>query len=203
MADAELNALASASTPLDTVNDLVYIEQGGIGKKMTVGDFRQVDITKVVTAAQTVTTTAGSAITDFTTSLTPGTYLIKAWVVLQSTATGTGPALFVNASGGTVTTCSFTWYSLTTGTTATTGVMDQASAAATFQTMEGRAQRANNTNGGAFGGTDTANADQFAVMEGILVVTATTSFTLVLASETAGTGVSVRPGSTCEFKKVA
>lgn len=201
MADTKISALSSASALTGT--EEIPINQGGSTVKTTVGDIRTIDIVKVVTATQSTTSTTPTAITDLTSSLVAGTYLLKVWMVLQSTATGTGIGIHLNCSGGTVTTCAATWYSLTTGTTATTGVMDQVSVAATFQTMEGRAQRANNTSGGPFGGVDTANADQFAVLEGVVIVTATTSLQVMIASETAATGVSVRTGTTLTVAKVA
>lgn len=202
MADTKISALTSATTPL-TGAEQVPIVQGGVSKKTTVSDIRTIDIVKTVTAVQSNTTTTPASITELEASLTPGTYLIKIWLLMQSTATTTGIGIHLNASGGTVSNIAATWYSLTTGTTATSGVMDQASAAATFQTMEGRAQRANNTSGGAFGGVDTANADQFAVLEGIVIVTATTTLQTMLTSEVAASGVSVRPGSTLTVSKVA
>jgi hypothetical protein len=201
MADTKISAL-TAVTSLDGT-ELVPVVQGGASKSAKVSDIRTIDIVKTVAVTQSTTSTTPAAITDLSSSLTPGTYLVKVWMVLQSTATGTGVGIHLNCSGGTVTTCAATWYSLTTATSTATGVMDQASASTVFQHMEGRAQRANNTSGAPFGGVDTANADQFAVLEGVVIVTATTTLQVMIASETAGTGVSARVGTSLTVSKVA
>lgn len=175
--------------------ELLPVVQGGTTKKTTIADVRVIDVVKPLTANVTSTSATGAALSDWTTSLTAGTYGIRAWLVWQSTATGTGAGWYVDCTGGTVTVCAGHVYTTTTGTTATTGVADQATVAATFQTVESRAWRANATNPGAFGGVDTANADQFAMLECALVVTATTSMRIMHFSETGGTGISTRVGS--------
>lgn len=202
MADTKVSTLPPAGV-LDGT-ELVPIVQGGVSKQTTVAAISAYDIVKTVAAAASNSTTTPAAVTDLNASLAPGTYLVKVWMVLQTAATTTGVGIHLNCNGGTVTTCAATWYSLTTGTTATSGVMDQASVAGTFQIMEGRAQRANNITGGPFGGVDTANADQFAVLEGVVVVvTATTTLQVMLTSEVAASAVSMRPGSTLTASKVA
>lgn len=203
MANTDLEALTARGTLLGT--DILYVVDptANLPYKVTVAELRAIDTVKVVTATQSNTTVTPAAITDLTTSLEPGTYEIKSTIIAQSTNTGTGPSFFVNCSGGTVTTCAGHVYSTTTGTTATTGVLDQATVAATFQTIESRAWRANNTDPGPFGGVDTANADQFLVLECNVVVTSTTSMQIMFRSETAGTGVSVRVGSVMKIVKAA
>jgi hypothetical protein len=201
MADAELNALAAATLPIDPT-DLLYVEQGGIGKKVTRLDFSDAEV-KALTSTQSMNSTTGTAITGFTTSLSPGTYEIKCSLIWQAAATTTGAAFYVNCSGGTVTKNVGHVYTTTTGTTATTGVADQATVAATFQMLESRAWRANNTNPGAFGGVDTANADQLAILEGVVVVTATTSLQIMFASEVASSAVVMQVGSSLKINKIA
>lgn len=200
MADSKFSALPAASA-LDGT-EVLPIVQGGVGKKVTSAQLGA-QITRTCTTTFNNSTTTPASVTELEASLAPGTYLIKIWMVLQSAATTTGPGIHLNCSGGTVSRVLATWYSLTTGTTATSGVMDQASVAATFQTMEGRAQRANNVQGAAFGGVDTAAADQFAVLEGIVVVTATTTLQTMLVSEVAASQVSMMAGSTMTAQKVA
>lgn len=202
MADAELNALASASLPLDTANDLLYVEQGGIGKKIAVTDLKN-EIVKALTSTQSNNATTGASITQFETSLAPGTYEIKCSLLWQAAATTTGAAFYLNGSGGTVTKNVGHVYTTTTGTTATTGVADQATVAATFQMLESRAWRANNTNPGAFGGVDTANADQLAILEAVVVVTATTTLQVMFASEVASSAVTMQAGSSLKINKIA
>lgn len=200
MTDTKISALTSATT-LDGT-ELVPVVQGGTNKKAVVALF-DVAQRAVCASDSTNSTVTPAAVTDLSLSLVPGTYNVKVWMLLQSAATTTGIGIHLNASGGTVTHIAATWYSLTTGTTATSGVMDQASVAATFQTMEGRAQRANNTSGGAFGGVDTANADQFAVLEGIVIVTSTTTLQTMLVSEVAASAVKMLTGSNIRVVKVA
>lgn len=201
MADTKVSALSAVSS-LDGT-ELVPVVQGGVSMSATVADIRTIDIVKSLSTAATSTSTTPAAVSALDAVLAPGTWLIKIWMVMRAAATTTGIGIHLNASGGTVTTIVATWYSLTTGTTATTGVMDQASAAATFQTMEGRAQRANNTSGGPFGGVDTASADQFAVLEGVVVVTAQTTLQVMLATEVAASQVDLRQGTTLTASKVA
>jgi hypothetical protein len=196
-----VSGLTAATTLTGT--ELVPVVQGGATKKTTVADIRTTDINKAVSATQSVSTTTGSAITDFTSALAAGTYRIQAALVWRSTNVGTGAGFFVNCSGGTVTRCVGHVYTTTTGTTATTGVADQATVAATFQMIEARAWRANNTNPGAFGGVDTANSDQLAFLECVVIVTVATSLQIVLFSETAATNVSIEPGSTMTVVKSA
>lgn len=197
---SKISELPSASAL--TSADLVPIVQGGTTKQTTVGDLRIIDTTRRVTANQTSTSTTYAAVTDLTVaSLEPGAYAIRAWLIWQSTAVGTGIGFRVNGVGGTVTQNVGHHYTTTTGTTATTGVADQATVAATFQMLESRAWRANGVDPGPFGGTDTANADQFTMLEAMIVVTATTSLQLQLASETAGTGVSIRTNSYMSLQK--
>jgi len=200
MPDSTISALTAATT-LDGT-EAVPIVQSGVNKKAAVALFDVAQRAVCATDATNSSTTP-AAVTDLSLSLAPGVYNIKVWMLLQAAATTTGVGIHLNASGGTVTHIAATWYSLTTGTTATSGVMDQASVAATFQTMEGRAQRANNTSGGTFGGVDAANADQFAVLEGIVVVTATTTLQTMLASEVASSAVKMLTGSNIRAVKVA
>lgn len=202
MADAELNALASASLPIGPT-DLIYVEQGGLGKKVTRLDFSS-DTVIALAATQSMNSTTGTAITDFTTSLPPGTYEVKCSLIWQATgATTTGAAFYLNCSGGTVTKNVGHVYTTTTGTTATTGVADQATVAATFQMIEARAWRANNTNPGAFGGVDTQSADQLCILEAIVVVTATTSLQVMFASEVASSAIVMQVGSSLKVNKIA
>lgn len=201
MADTKISALTAAST-LDGTEQVPLV-QGGVTKRTTVADIRTVDVVKALTATQANSTVTPAAITTFTTSLVAGTYLIKCGLVWQTAATTTGATFFINCSGGTVTLNTGHVYTTTTGTTATSGVADQATAAATFQMIESRAWRANNTDPGPFGGVDTANAVQFAVLEAVVVVTATTSLQIMFASEVASSAVTMQVGSTLTVTKAA
>lgn len=201
MADSKISALPAATVPLAGTEEIVVV-QGGSSKRVAVDNLSEFYRATLASNATSTSTTA-AAVTALDLVLPAGTYNVKTWMLWQAAATTTGLAFHLNASGGTVTSIAATWYSLTTGTTATTGVADQASVATTFQTMEGRAQRANNTSGGAFGGVDTANADQFSVLEGIVVVTAQTTLQHMLASEVAGSQVTLKAGTNTRITKVA
>jgi hypothetical protein len=69
--------------------------------------------------------------------------------------------------------------------------------------MEGKAQRASNAATGTTAGVDTANADQFAVFEGVLVSTGAGDIQLLFASEIAGSAVTIMPGAALTLTKVA
>lgn len=201
MADSKISALPAATVPLAGTEEVVVV-QGGVSKRVAVDNLSEF-YRAVLASDATSTSTTPAAVTGLDMVLPVGTYNVKTWMVLRAAATTTGMGIHLKANGGTVTTIAATWYSLTTGTTATTGVMDQASVAATFQTLEGRAQRVNDTSGGPFGGVDTANADQFAVLEGLVVVTAQTTLQHMMATEVAGSQVLMKAGSNTRIVKVA
>ena len=198
MADTKVSALTTATT-LDGT-ELVPVVQGGASKKTTVADIRTIDVVKQVTSDLTNSTTSAAVITALTSPLTVGTWLVKVWLCYQSSATTTGIAFRLNYTG-TQSRIVATWYTLTTGTTAVTGIADQATAGS-GQTMEGLAQRANDISTGAMTGVDTANADQFAVLEGIVIATGTGNLEVKVTSEVNGSAVTVKPGSTIVLTKV-
>jgi hypothetical protein len=206
VADAELNALTAATDFAD--GDLFYMEDvsANIAVKATTAQLRdalKAEKVAVVTATQTNTTVTPAAITDLTvTGLAAGTYRLRVWLVWQAAATTTGPSFFVNCTGTTTRNVGHV-YTTTTGTTATTGVADQATVAATFQMIEARAWRANNTDPGPFGGVDTASADQFAMLEAVVTTTTSGNLQIMFRSEVAGSGISVMAGTTLEYEKVA
>jgi hypothetical protein len=204
MADVKVSALPASTTPDD--DDEFYIIEDGVSKKITAATLRNllaVEKVKVVTATQTNTTTTGAAITDLTvTGLAAGTYRISVWLVWQAAATTTGAGFWINMTGTTTRNVGHV-YTTTTGGTATTGIADQATVAATFQMIESRAWRANNTDPGPFGGVDTANADQFAMLEAVVTTTTSGDLQIMFDSEVAASGVSVMAGTTLEYEKVA
>ena len=198
MADTKYSALSAASAL--TGAEELGVNQGGVSKKTTTADIAAIGgpttVTKVMTATQSNNTTTPAAITEFTTSLDPGTYEVKVTLIWQATgAATTGAGFFINCSGGTVTKNVGHVYTTTTGTTATTGVADQATVAATFQMIEARAWRANNTDPGPFAGVDTQSADQLAILEAVVVVTSTTSMQIMFDSEVASSAIVMQIGS--------
>jgi hypothetical protein len=199
MASSKISDLPSATLPLDGTG-LVPIVQGGGTKKVTVTNLREAYPT-VVLGSDLANSTTTAATGLEVTGLVAGTYNFKAWICFRSAATTTGLMLYMNYTG-TATRLVSTWYTLTTGTTATTGVADQSSDN-TAQMMEGKAQRANNTSTGTIQGVDTANADQFCVMEGILVASGAGALRLRFSSEVAASAVTLMTGTNLDVRKVA
>lgn len=199
MADTKVSALPAAST-LDGTEQIPVV-QGGISKRTTVADLRVIDVVRSVTSTQANSTTTAAAVTQLSGSVAPGTYLVKVWLCYRSAATTTGVEIFLRTTGGTVTRCVATWYTLTTGGAAATGIADQATTL-TAQMMEGKGQRAAGVASGPMQGVDTANADQFAVLEGILIVTATTTLDVMFTSEVAASAVTIMEGTTLTLSKV-
>lgn len=201
MADAELNQLAAASAL--TGAELMLVEQGGVSKRTLVSDVRIIDVVKCLTATQANSTVTMAAATGLTvTGLAVGTYLIKVWICFRAAATTTGPEFRLNMATGAVSRMVNTWYTLTTGGAAATGVADQATTL-TAQMLEGKGSRANASSGGPMQGVDTANSDQFAVMEGIVVVTTAGNLQFEFASEVAASAVTLMEGTTLTLQKVA
>jgi hypothetical protein len=202
VADTKVSALPAVTTAAGT--DEIPVNQAGTSKKLTLAQvkaFASPDTFTTLSSTQANSTTTAASATALEQVLAAGTYLIKAWVVYQAAATTTGIEFRLNHTG-TVTRCAATWYTLTTGTTATSGIADQATTL-TAQMMEGKGQRANNTATGPTQGVDTANADQFAVLEGIVVVTASGTLQLMFNSEVAASAVTLQVGTTMTVTKVA
>lgn len=160
------------------------------------------DSAAAVVSADVANSSNSTAVTAISLAdLGPGTYLFKAWIAYKTVVTTTGIEIWANHTG-TVTRFLATWYTLTTGGAAATGVADQATTL-TAQMMEGKGQRAKDVASGPMQGTDTSNADQFAVMEGIAVVTATGSFELKFRSEVNASAATILAGTVIEFRKAA
>lgn len=200
MADTKVSALPAATTPLAGTEE-VPINQGGTSKKVAVSDLRAEQARVIGSSQANSTVTPASATALEVTSMAAGTYLLKYWICYQAAATTTGIEFKLNYTG-TVSRLVATWYTLTTGGAAATGIADQ-STTLTAQMMEGKGQRANNTASGPMQGVDTANADQFAVLEGILVATGTGTLQFMFNSEVAASAVTLMPGSTLTLQKVA
>lgn len=201
MADTKISALTAASLPLTGAEELALV-QSGASRKVRADDLTNVK--KAVTTSQANSTVTPASVTALEASLVPGTYTFKYWIVYQSAATATGIEMMANHTG-TVTRLVATWYSLTTGGAAATGITDQASTA-TAQLIEGKGQRASASAAGSTGatqGVDTANADQLAVMEGVVVVTATGTLRLMFASEVAASAVTIMPGTSLVLTRIA
>lgn len=199
MADTKVSALPAATLPL-TEAELVPVVQGGVSKQASVGDVRE-SYPAVVLGSTVTNTTVTAAVGISKTGLVAGTYNVKVWVLWSTAATTTGIQMYLNYTG-TVTKLVSTWYTLTTGGTAATGVADQATTL-TAQMMEGKGQRANNTASGPIQGTDTANADQFAVIEGILVASGAGDLQVMFNSEVAASAANLLAGTNLDIRRVS
>lgn len=202
MADTKISALVAASVAA-AANELA-INEAGASKKLTLAQVRayvNADTVAVVGTDQANSTVTAAACTGLDLTVAAGTYLAKYWIVYQSAATTTGIQMYLDHTG-TATRMAATWYTLTTGTTATSGVADQATTL-TAQMMEGKGQRANNVASGPTQGVDTASADQFAVMEGLIIVTVSGTLHLMFNSEVAASAVTIMTGTSLVLSKVA
>jgi len=196
-AGTKVSDLPSATLPL-TGAELIPVVQGGVSKKATPADLGE--ISKCMGSSQTNNTITPASVTELELTVAPGSYLVKYWLCYQTAATTTGIQFHLDHSG-TVTRNVGHRYELTTGAAAATGISDQATTA-TAQMMEGKGHRADNTPGGFTQGVDTANADMFAVLEAIVVVTVSGTLKLMFASEVASSNAVMQPGSAVTLKKV-
>jgi hypothetical protein len=148
--------------------------------------------TNATTTFQTVMTTPG---------LTTGTYIFRYYLRYQSGATTTGVKFTVDYTG---TTSSFVFTRLyqTTGGAAATGVDDQVTVGTTAQMIEGRSGRVKGVDPGSTSGVDTANADLFSYIEGLMIATGSGSLLLRHGSEVAAAST-VKAGTSLILHKVA
>lgn len=192
---ARIDALATrVATEIKAVRAEIAALPGGSGSDPVTR--------KTLSSTQANSTTTAASATGLETSLAAGTYLVKYWLCYRSAATTTGVEFRLNFATGAVSRIVGTWYTLTTGGAAATGVADQ-STTSTAQMLEGKGQRANNAATGPMQGVDTANADQFAVFEAIVVVTTAGTLQLMFNSEVAGSAITLMEGTSIEAKKVA
>lgn len=201
MADTKISAL-TAATAVVAANEFA-INEAGTSKKVTAAQIKTFvnnDTLVTLGSSQANSTTTPASATGLEVALTAGTYLIKHWICYQSAATTTGIEMYLNYTG-TFSRLVGTWYTLTTGGAATTGIADQATTL-TAQMMEGKGQRTN-TRSGPTQGVDTVNSDQFAVNEGILVATGSGTLQFMFCSEVAASAVTLMPGTSLTLTKVA
>ncbi|MES2210963.1 MAG: hypothetical protein V4515_12395 [Chloroflexota bacterium] len=202
MADTKISALTAVTTPAGT--DEFAVNQSAASKKVTLDQiktFVNQDTIKVVASDQANSTTTAAAVTDLSLTVAAGTYLAKYWIVYRTAATTTGIQMYLRHDG-TTTRLAATWYTLTTGGAAATGIADQATTA-TAQLMEGKGQRASNVASGSTQGVDTVSADQFAVMEGLIIVTVSGTLDLMFNSEVAASAATIMTGTSLVLSKVA
>ena len=139
-------------------------------------------------------TTTPTIVTALSVSTGLGVFTFRYDIIYQSSAAGTGIKFDVNYTG---TVTRFVWNQrwVDTSATASTAAPDQDEVLSTGAVMGAFASRAKGTAGrGTTLSVDTANADMYMIIEGIMIVTAAGSLDLYHGSETAAT-TSVMVGS--------
>mgnify|MGYP001613034743 CR=1 FL=1 len=137
---------------------------------------------QLLTANATANTGTTLTTVMTTNTLAAGTWFFEYFIIWQSSATGTGVNFSVDA-GGTVTRFRATRHYQTTGAAAATGVADGVAATLTGQLVEHMSTRTDNGSLGPNTGVDTANADQFDHIRGIVVTSTSGNLLLKHASE--------------------
>lgn len=203
MADTKVSALPLVSFPLNG-DEYVPVVQGGTSKRMPlVGG--GLWIPRVLAADQSNATTTATKVTGLDLGPLPaGTYQFQHFLRYTSSATTTGIKLDVNFTG-TVTSFMWNWRWVDTGNVATAtaaAAPDQDAIATTGHVVQGFASRAKGTAGrGVTASVDTANADMFVVIEGMMIVTVAGDLQLYHGSETAVATV-MKAGSSVAVLKV-
>jgi hypothetical protein len=209
MADTKVSALTAASVAA-LANELP-INEAGTSKKITLTQvqalLQTLGMTRVFAlgtthAISSVTATGVTGLGPCT--LEAGTYVYRFTLIVQSATTTVGIGLGVNFTGTAAVRTIFASYP-STGTTATSGVMDDVGAV-TGQIVEHNVQTAFSTTSPNIGpntaGFATANANVPVTIEGVLVVTVSGDLELWHSSETA-TATSVMAGSSLVVNRTA
>lgn len=214
MADTKISGLTAVVTP--ALTDELPMNQGGVSKKFTLaqlGAFLNARINAASGAAgeyktlqklaadSATNSTVTPAVVMTTTGVGAGTWQFEYNVLFQSAALTTGIFLSVNHTG-TVSTFSMHSDFVSTGGTAATGIHDGIATVQAAGLHEGHAERAINTASKATAGVATINANQYMVVRGIIVVTATGSLELKLGSEIAASAIKAMANSTLELTKI-
>lgn len=155
------------------------------------------DIKDALAADYTNNSTTGTAVANLTQALTAGTYRFSYWLILRSAATTTGASFGINYTGTHGALVAMFSYP-GTGTSASTGIIDDDSAGATDQLVEQFVTRTKSTTApdlGPLTGVQTANVDLFVLVEGVIVVTGSGNLELWAASEVAASEIRVQTGS--------
>lgn len=143
-------------------------------------------------------TTTGTEVGGLSVDLEPGTYMFEYALIMQSAATGTGIGLGVNFTG-TAPTLVLNEHYVGTGTTASTGIIDDTNTGAgAEQIVEGAASRAFSTTFpdlNVITGVIAANANHLIRVIGVIVVTVAGQLELWANSEVAASTIQLMAGS--------
>lgn len=155
---------------------------------------------------QNLTGDASNSTTTFSTFMTTtgvgaGTWKFKYTVIFQDTvALGRAPKFAINHTG-TVGDFVVIWFHVTTGTTAGTGVTDNVTTGQ--QLVEGKATNALNGSIGQGVGIQVADVNVMAIIEGIMVVTATGSIEAKFAQNSGISGtLTLKADTLLELAKI-
>lgn len=161
--------------------------------------------TKYLTADHTLAATTGTAVAGLQlTDLRVGTYVVTYWLIVQSSAAGTGIGLGLNFTGTAAAPVITMRHNGGTGAAATTGVMAATTNVGTGTIVEGRAAVAYSTTAPNMlntGGVALANTDILVHVEAIIRVTVAGNLELWHSSETAA-NTSVMTGSSVIVHRV-
>lgn len=161
--------------------------------------------TLALAADYTNSTTTGTEVTGLSMTVPAGVYRAEYRLLVRSAATTTGFSFGGNYTG-TETSFVMQLYYPSTGTTASTGIADDASAGATDQLMDSFVTRTASTtapNLGPLTGVATANQDHFIYVDAIWVVSDSGDIELWCASEVAASQVTIKAGSSVTITKVS
>ena len=141
------------------------------GMKWTTPAVNQVS-TQLLSVDHSVASTTATEVTGLQLTLTAGTYHFRYALIVQSSATGTGLKFGINYTGTTTRfVAALTWFS--TGTTAATGVAEDAINTLTGNVVEHSVTRTLSTtapNLGPYTGVAAADVDVLNIIEGIIEV---------------------------------
>ncbi len=215
MADVKISALTAAAA-MAAANEFA-INEATTSKKVTAAQIKAYlhtyisgntgaaglrETTEVLSANSADATTTTQTTVMTITGVGTGTYRVKGLLIYQTAATTTGIGITMNHTG-TLSRYVFRWSFSSTGGAAATGVQDQITVTAAGQLVEGKAERVKDTRSSFTVGVATANADQMAVIDAMMIVTATGQLELKIATEIAASAVRLMAGSMIELTKVA
>ncbi len=141
--------------------------------------------TAALAADQSNSTTTLTELTGLSQTISPGTYVFQYFIRYQAAATTTGVRYAVNYTG-TTTFFIWNWRGVDVSAAASTAAADQDEVLATGAVQWNFASRAKSTTTrGTTLSVDTANADMFALVEGVMTVTTAGDLELWHGSEVA------------------
>jgi hypothetical protein len=204
VADAKISAL-TAATVAAAANEFA-INEAGVSKKLTASLLRDLigAQTAVLGTDHTVASTTATEVTGLSMTLVAGTYHFSYFLIVQSTNAANAPWFGVNYTG-TITrmVAMYKWASQGSGTASTTMEDELNTAAgAVYSYSVTRAASTSSPNLTGTSLTAAVDADIFAIVEGIIVVSDGGDLELWHASDAAIT-TSVESGSNLVVTRVA